>query len=257
VEPNAGDKKADELALSDEPSAVANPARPFAEKLAVYAGRYKTDVRTVKRWAAVGRAATPADLPPLDRARELPTWWLRHMKNRVPAAMLEAAAADDVRHQAAAVPPTVTSPTATTVEDRAVFLDVGMGETVVRFRKAEREAGEAYEAAVNAKDKDGNPVEIDQGRVAMLQRRWKDLGEALRKAVKDEAEMAEQRGELLEKGAVSRLLQEIHSSIAESIRGLARRVRPKLATLPPSEQDAVWEAEVERTFSGFQDEFAA
>jgi hypothetical protein len=265
VNQDAGDKNAGELPLANEPAPFAISARQFLHTYEFYAERFGVTDRSVKRWAAEGRAADPPDLPPLDCPRDMPAWWGRRMSHRVPARLLEVAATDAAEHAARhqePAPGTVTPATSASVADRAVSSSVGMGETVTRLREAERDAGEAFATASKplprGKDEplDAPLKYMDAGQVEMLQRRWERMAEALRKAVKDEAEMAETRGELLEKGKVARVLQEIHASVAESIRGLVRRVRPKLAGRSAEEQDEIWQAETEKTFSGFQHELA-
>jgi ribosomal protein L13E len=59
--------------------------KPLREYQTVYGVR----VRQVKRWIAIGRAAEPPAPPPLDEPGAMSAWWVRHMKQRIPAKLLQ------------------------------------------------------------------------------------------------------------------------------------------------------------------------
>ena len=71
------------------PGSIA-PRRPntkYPEALTRIAARYGVDLRTVKRWSAIGRKV--GELPPVSDPKELAEWWSRHRPaKRVPGNIL-------------------------------------------------------------------------------------------------------------------------------------------------------------------------
>jgi hypothetical protein len=70
---------------SINPSGRANYEK---QNLIEYESVFATKVRQIKNWIALGKAAKPAELPPLDSPGEMAAWWTRHMKQRVPAKLI-------------------------------------------------------------------------------------------------------------------------------------------------------------------------
>jgi hypothetical protein len=64
----------------------------YEKPLTEYEKIFAIKVRQLKKYIAIGKAATPPKLPPFDCPGEMPAWWVRHMKQRVPPKLLALAA---------------------------------------------------------------------------------------------------------------------------------------------------------------------
>lgn len=118
-----------------------------------------------------------------------------------------------------------------------------MSAALGRLRQAERAAHNSYLASLTAEP-------LDPGRIENTQRSWERLAEALRKAEKDSVEILS--ASFIPRAELVTALQQIHSSISQGVRGLVRRVRPRLAGASAIDQDAIWDAEVDRLFESFR-----
>ena len=73
-------------------------------------GQKPNRARTIKRWISTGRKTSPPDLPPLDEPSMMPSWWVRHMKQKVPAKVLAAAGQHQPKPTAPAQPSAPSDP---------------------------------------------------------------------------------------------------------------------------------------------------
>lgn len=244
-------------ASAPDPATIARPAYQLEQK--DYAARYDTNVRTIKRWVAAGRARTPHDFPPLDEPAEMEAWWARVMSNRMPRKTRDAIAslvakpapksspaADPSRPVELPLPaaaPVAPSPNSTPPGDDE---KIGIAATLERMQSAEREAYRRYMEALRG-DEAGN---VDDGKVRNALRMWSELAEKMRALEKSAADVLAASGESLKKSDVRAALIEIHSNIASGIRQLLRRNRSRLGLDPTKakEQDAIWEEEIDLLF---------
>ncbi|MDR1284365.1 MAG: hypothetical protein LBK99_26660, partial [Opitutaceae bacterium] len=234
---------------------------------------HPVSLRTLKGWIAIGRDADPPDLPPLDAPERLNDWYSLHKKNRVPDWIVDLAVqtkriekkttqspppgalpvsppppidpatgplfaaaaartADTPPPEPRPSPPAGAHPASGTANYIA---------TLQRLRDAEQIAGGKYAtlAADPAKE-----AEAEQAR-----RAWSNITKELRAYEKDAEQILRASGDLWIKADVIKASTEIHLAIRDGIRGLLRRVRPKLAGLTPTEEDALWQKEVEGLFA--------
>jgi hypothetical protein len=234
-----------ELPLGSGPT----PSGPekYEHKLAVYAAKYGTHLRNLKNWIAIGKQHQ--DKPPLDRPDLMPEWWSRRMQHRVPEKIISLARqfvaettlpSEPTAH--VCTPPPIGAPSV--ASQGADSKGANMGSSLDRLREAEGAASAAYVAAVAALSAGTG----DEGDVEIKQRRWERAADMLRKAETAYFKLADIKGDNLPRRDVARYLQEIHSSLSESLRGLVERVRPKLSGKTEQEQDLIWNLELDRAF---------
>ncbi|MDF3058539.1 MAG: hypothetical protein K0R17_2754 [Rariglobus sp.] len=272
---------AGEIVLESPPSASAQseqeaaaprhgPARydfPYEHYLPIF----RCSLRTLKNWVGAGREVQPADLPPLDNPELMANWYARRMKNRVPdhlvalAAKVKASASESTKSTggggacghvttpaAAPIDPTTgplfaaaaKSSTSSTPRPPAVPAhadQLGYVATLQRLRNAEQVAGARYVELAQDPDKQS---EAEQAR-----RAWSNIVKELRAFEKDSEQVLRASGELWLKSDVIKANTEIHLAIRDGLRGLIRRVRPKLVGLTDAESDRLWGKEVDGLFS--------
>jgi hypothetical protein len=223
-------------------------AEGLSRALEAYAQELGYSVRALKLWRKIGNEAEPPDPCPLDNYAQLPAWWSRRMKQKVPTRIVEAAAKASGQAVVAglplfAEPPKVDHPEEAKDVQRAVVVEeaeVGLSASLDRIRRAEAVASRAYLEAVEQK--------LDAGVIEQRQRAWERTLEALRKIEKDGAELLKTTGELVRKSDLKAVLLPIHRALATGVRSFLRRMRPKLEGLNPTEQDKVWAQETEALF---------
>lgn len=205
-----------------------------------YAVRYGQSDRTIKRWVRTGKDA--GDFPPLDFPAEMPAWWARNYRHKVPLAMLEAA-------RAAAVVGGGDHAERPAVEARGgqvSSLDAGSGfaEMLNRVRDAERVAYIEYDVALKSGD---------EARLPLARKTWGELSKQLRELERDAHDILSRSGNLVEKAVVERLVAEIHVPIVNGMRSMWRRVRAQILAVAEGQQDRVWQEEVDRLLTRLAD----
>lgn len=234
--------------------------RKYAKEQAEYAAIFDVDVRTIKRWVKSGRDASPPDMPPLDDPARMPEWWARVMENRCPRKIHEAAAR--ARKSTAADPrplsPALSAAPAAAAPPADDDGKVGIAAALDRMQREERAAHRRYEQACQP---DPDSGEINQGAAKNALAVWMDLAEKMRALEKSSVDVLAASGETLRKHDVRAALVEIHANIAAGVRNLFRAARPLMPGIDKSharEQDAIFDAEVDRLFEQFhRSEFAA
>lgn len=205
-----------------------------------YAEVFKTSARTIKRWVKTGKDG--GELPPLDSPSEMPQWWVRFYKQKVPDCILEAAGVSrevfKVR-EVEAVMEVERVPVVTVARS-----GTGYEEMLGRVRDAERVAYLEYEAALNAGD---------EGRLPLARKTWGELSKQLRELERDAHDILSRSGSLVERAVFERLVAEIHIPIVNGIRSMWRRVRAQMLAASEGQQDRVWQEEVDRLLSRLAD----
>lgn len=204
-----------------------------------YAAIFGTSDRTIKRWVKTGRDA--GDLPPLDAPGDMPAWWTKHYKHKLPSVILEAARAAAPVVVSPAQPSGVTSPLIAPPPQPAPPspLDVGTGfeEMLGRVRGAERAAYLDFTAALAAND---------EGKLPLARKTWSELSKQLRELERDAHDILSRSGATLTKSAVEKTIAEMHLPIVNGLRSMWRRIKTKMLTTPDALQDRVWQDEVDR-----------
>ena len=269
---------ADNLALesppagapSDPPAAAARRGGwPYAHQLAHYEPIFSASNRTLKGWLAIGRAATPPDLPPYDAPERMASWYGKHKKNRVPDHLVALAAAGAAAAPAApslpgplfeapepaspapadcghvttmlARPPTPASsagaPSAATPPAR------GYSATLERLRQAEAAAGERYTTLILEPDP-AKQAEAEQAR-----RSWQLLTKELRAYEKDAEEVLQKSGQSWVAAEVVAVMHELHIPLRDGMLSLYDRIESQLDGLPRGERKRLFRAEVRRLYA--------
>ena len=203
----------------------------YARLYSEYESIYGKGERTVKRWVARGKAASPIDLPPLDTPSAMPAWWRRCMAQEVPDYIARAAEL----HPAPVVapdPPTAPapdSPPAPAVAPTAASLDlssmtVGEGDGV---RWARQTAGAVY-AKLHAAYLAGRDDEIRS-----WQPRWDKASQNLRQAEEADRVRQEKMRLLVSREAVSADVSEAIEMLKLMRDNMERRIEEKLPHLDP------------------------
>jgi hypothetical protein len=183
----------------------------YKKELVHYESIYNTKVRQLKKYIAVGKAAKPPELPPLDQPPEMPGWWARHMKQRVPPRLLALAA------------------TRQPEENDEAGIDVGklsgdVGDAVRRARvfleAADRQLSEAYDSGVDSK-------------IEVKQRRWLKALEALRKAEAAEREDRKASDELIPRVELLPELSQLLEVLRHMRSTMKRRIIARIGIMPP------------------------
>jgi hypothetical protein len=201
-----------------------------------YAEFYGHDVRTIKRWVKTGRTATGgSDLPPLDEPAKMAEWWSRHYRHRVPPGIRDAAARDAAEKGQDRTTEAVEEPPPPAV---AVVGGTGYEHLLQRMRVAEAEVAAQWESA---------RVANDEGRMAELGRRWRDLAKQLRELERDAETILEKSGQSVRKVEVSKELASIHATIVNGMRGVWRKIRLRIEAAGTEQQkDRIFQEEVDR-----------
>lgn len=178
----------------------------YREKIAHYAAFYEQSDRTIKRWISAGRKKD--DPPPLDDPLEMPLWFPRHHKHRVPEVLLKRAAeargtvsVDALKEPAqsdTAPPPATYRPPSELPEG------TGFEAELQRVRdEARKAAGILAEA-----EKSGIIADIEEAR------RQQDRAlKRLREFERDASKILESRGNLVDRSVVEALLVPKHAAI--------------------------------------------
>jgi hypothetical protein len=131
---------------------------------------------------------------------------------------------------------------------------VGFAGALQRCRTAEASAGELYTRLLReaAAERDADRRASLTAEAEQARRAWDELVDRLRAMERDAEKILSASGRIWLADDVLASLEVAHLALREGVRGLLRRIRPRLATLPPAEQDAAWHAEVEALFAGLR-----
>lgn len=207
--------------LARTPSAICPHVRTRLRKsYDEYAAHLGVGLRTVKRWAALGKKA--GDPCPLDDLAQLPAWWGRNMSYAISAALLaictgESPAAAPGAPPAAAGPPPPAGPPGTPTPGAAVprasinvndLAAIGLHENLNRLSRIHHANIELLEKAFSGSSE--NELTLRQRNVQASGRMLKDAQQAF-------DAYQESRGELAPVAEVKADLQRVHTAMAQSL----------------------------------------
>ncbi len=177
----------------------------YRERIAHYASLYGQSDRTIKRW--IGKGRKKGDPPPLDDPAEMPAWFPRHHKHRVPEALIALAARS--RAQTPADIPDEASgdedpPPASYRPPSELPDGTGFEAELQRVRDEARKAAGILSDA----EKSGNPVDIDDAR-----RQYDRCLKLLREYERDAPKILASMGNLVDRSVEEALLLTKHSAI--------------------------------------------
>ncbi len=178
----------------------------YRESIAHYAAFYSQGERTIKRWKALGKKKD--DPVPLDDPTQMPLWFPRHHKHRVPEILLQRAA--EARGAATVetspeAPETESPPTAPTYRPPSELPDgSGYEAELQRVREECRKASGILADA----EKAGNVADIDAA-----QRQYDRALKRLREFERDAGKILREQGNLVELSAIEALLLPKHAAI--------------------------------------------
>ncbi|MDP1589634.1 MAG: hypothetical protein Q8M07_17910 [Prosthecobacter sp.] len=219
-----------------------NHRRPYKEYETIYGKKE----RTIKWWVTQGKtAAGGADLPPLDQPTEMPVWWDRVMKQRCPQSVLDAARAASSSPTAAPASKTATAPASppggmprfeapavTTQEQNLQHLK----EQLARVRHELLEA------------QNENPP--DQSRIEAKERKWRELRSEVDKAEEAVFKMRSKQGKLIDIEQLGSELLPMLVTVANSIRSVRTRIKPRLASArSDEEEEKLWQEGIDECFA--------
>jgi hypothetical protein len=224
---------------------IAGSRVKYPRDLEHYAGVYGHDVRTVKRWVSIGKAAAPMDLPPLHNPSKMPAWWQRRMQHQVPTVVLQAASSTAAAAPSRAVESVAPAAPAAPLGDRD-FSDVETLDligNVEQLRRTVAVAKRLLDEALQGRD---------EGLITSRQRSYERAFDLLRKCEADVLDYKKRTETLVERSAVRAENNRIASAITTAVRRLVKAVRPQLTGKPDAEQDRIWGEETERCFAALK-----
>jgi hypothetical protein len=203
IEARLPTKAAPDLVL--EASTAPVPGK-YLEKIGHYAAHYEQGDRTIKRWIAKGRKTD--DPPPLDDPIQMPSWFPRHHKHRVPEILVKRAAEArgvvtvEVPEETAQAdgpppPPTYRPPSE---------MPIGSGFEA-ELQRVREEAQKAAGILADA-EKSGNTADIDDA-----QRKQDRALKRLREFERDASKILTAQGSLVDQSVVEALLLPKHAAI--------------------------------------------
>lgn len=229
-----------------------------------YESIYGTKARAMKRWIAIGRDASPPELPPLDEPSRMKMWWVRCMSQRVPDKILALAKGPPPPPSAPAAPASpgplftfsagAALPSSVSSSPPSLPPSVGFAGALQRLRAAEAAAGELYTTLLrkaSAETEKDLRAELE-AEAERARRSWDDLVDRLRAMERDAEKILSAGGRMWSADDVLASQEVIHLALREGVRGLIRRIRPKLIGLPPADQESVWLAEADSLFAGLR-----
>jgi hypothetical protein len=235
----------------NEESAPPSPgAKPGS--IAFYAEIYAANLRTVKRWKALGR--TTEDATPLDNAEAMLAWWARNMQLRVPDGIN--AAVIRQRKEKKANPAPVERPVTMElprqdlpiVEDldkfaaRKALMDIPVDEKDIGPEHTLRRLLELEPRLHRLADQPGQAKDYS----AIVAR----IGPAA-KALREENERMRK---LIPKAEAETMIHEYHAPLEREIRQLARSMCEILGLPPTPHLMEAWHKQCDRLFARFQQE---
>jgi hypothetical protein len=185
--------------------ALAAPSKPtgqYPHKLAHYAPIYEQVERTIKRWIGKGRKA--GDCPPLDSPVDMPAWFARHHKHRVPQVLLDLAAKSRDASAPALPPPAEAAPPPSYRPPSVLPVGSGFEAELQRVRDEARKA-----AGILADAEEGKvPSEIDSAR-----RKYESALKLLREYERDAPKILAGMGNLVDRSVEEAILLAKHGAI--------------------------------------------
>lgn len=203
----------------------------YSQPQEFYAAKYGYAVRNIKKWLGIGREKCPPDLPPLDSPEQMPAWWSRNMKQRVPQRLLSGAIKPEQKSSAGTPPapeaekPSQKPPTQPQPTDVDALKGTGYAAMLARVNHAELVAWDRWQKSLN-KDP------FDPSEEEMLRRAYDRAGEQARKVLKDRDSGLAGDDDWGRWEDFEQLAQEHISVLNQSLRSTAVRVATKMA-LPP------------------------
>lgn len=218
-----------------------NHRRPYKDYEIIYGKKE----RTIKWWVTQGKAAPGgAVLPPLDHPVEMPEWWHRVMKQRCPQSVLDAAR---VGAAATSPPPppaasAATAPAASGVRFEAPAVttqDQNLQHLKEQLARARHELLEAQ-----------NNVPPDQSAIETKERKWRELRNEVDKAEEAVFKMRSKQGKLIDIEQLGSELLPMLVTVANSIRSVRTRLKPRLATVKSEdEEEKLWQEGIDECFA--------
>lgn len=241
------------------------PRVKYAKLLVKYEEIYGHKVRAIKCWISIGKKSTPPDPPPLDEPAQMPDWWRRHMKHRIPDSINTAAAKS--RAEAASRPanapspfgadglPIAPSPGAASAGpgDLSDIQTLDLRGAVEQLRRSLAVNHKLMQDSMRERfDEQGQLIPPDQGLISARQNAYKQIFDILRKAENDLVKWEEARCDLVSRSDVRAENNRISSAIFNAVLRLVKNIRPQLANKTPPEQDQIWERETLACFSSLK-----
>ena len=198
-----------------------------------WAESYGSSARTLKRWAAHGRER--GEECPLDDPGQMPAWWARHMSQRVPPKVQQAAAV------------------AGTISPAVEEAPVGAGETEVQEEIEVREDELGLEKTLERLA----IMEVKLSRKATepgQTKAWLDTVARMGSVAERLRIEATRLGKLLPRDQVEEAIHAFHGPIEREIRLLYGTMCKALGLPPSPDREAVWHSEVDSLFGRFAEE---
>lgn len=216
-----------------------------AEQITRWMALYDTQRRQLFRYLATGREKGRAC--PLDHPAQMPEWWARCMKQRVPQKILDAA---QKAARETGVPPAEALPApANTPPPVAAAFD--FPSQVARLRAEQQRIQRQLDTA-RAGVLVGGALAVNQPDCESLLRQSLALTTELRKAENDLTAWMTAREQLCDTAAVRAENARIAGAIAGAVNRLVRTVRPLLPGLSDAEADHLWKAKTHECFAALK-----
>ena len=243
------------LADGDGPRIVGKRAK-YPEPLSVYAARFGSDERTLKRYVARGREVDPPDLPPFHRPADLHAWCERRMPNRCPQWVLDIASkfhepAEKLQEMEPSAPIIAEKPLVVATSDiphagesaGRDFSDVEILDLAANVEELRRSLAVSLRLLNEAQR--GN----DEALIGTRQRVYNTTFDMLRKAENDLVTWRREMGLLVPREDVRRENNRIASTVVSAVMRLLKTARPQLSGKSEPEQDRIWLHETRNCFS--------
>lgn len=213
-----------------------------------YVAVYKKAERTVKWWVEKGKAATGGpDLPPLDNAAEMPIWWARVMKQRCPQCVIDAAraAAGAPPASVPAVAATVMRPAAPMMVSTPRFEPAAVTSQEQNLQMLKEQLARAREEQLRAE----NEEPPDWAKIEAKQRKWRELRTEVEKAEEAVFKLRSKQGKMVDLDQLGARLLPMLVTVANSVRSLLTRLRPRLAKAASDEErEQIWQEGIDESF---------
>ena len=201
-----------------------------------WAALYKKSPRSLKRWAALGRKC--GEDCPLGEPAKMPGWFQRHMKQRVPPELLQAARNSESKEDNGLTetgdpeaPPPEEPPLNMEVSDD----EMGLEKTLERLSRTE--------------------VQLSRKATAPGQTQaWLNVITRMGTVAEKLRTEGERLGKLLPRDLVEQAIHAFHGPIEREIRLLYRTMCAAMGLQPTPENEARWNEEVDILFRRFGEE---
>ena len=204
--------------------------------LAEYGQKFGVDVRTVKRWKALG--AERNDPAPLEDAERMLSWWQRNMKQRVPDG-ISAAVISARREQPAELARVVEEPALkknrAAVDAPVDASELGLDQTLQRLAETEVRLSR---------------IATDPGQT----KAWLDTVARMTSAAEKVRQEMERHGKLIPRERAEVLVHDFHLPIEREIRLLCRAMAEALGLPQTPALEERWNRECDRVFARLGEE---